>query len=889
MKKLFFFFLGIILSSFLSIGQRVVVVDSYGNGDYTTISMAIADPQGILNDLVIKVKSGYYSEQLIIDSINISENRPNSIQIIPHETNTQPVIVNASAYVNGIVNYVLNIKNSTNVTITGITFENSNPTFGRIIEITGFWNENITFNNCIFSSSTSYVEFDKTVFYVNSDNYSYLTIRNCILNNGSYGIFFEQTVSSGNNTVLENNTISNFGAYGIYAVNYNNIRIQNNHLFGSPQSTELYGIYLSNCFGDSKILNNTIYLPATMGSYGLYALNFVSGYLYLVNNMITVMGTNYANALKLFDTPLKMFYNTLLVNGGEATSFMIEIDNPTNNQNNTIINNIISSTGSFSKVYNLNALGNYEFNYNIYSFTNSIFAEFGGSYTFMDWQTQSYDLNSFIADPIFNSFQDLHIINKPLIFGTGIDIEPAIETSDLDIDNQVRANPPCIGADEVVNMMSSTIDSDTTWQGIVYIEEAILINNGVTLTIMPGTQVIFTSGDSIACYGIIQTSNQNFEQPISFFSSNPEIPWSGIKLYTGSSEFYNCNFHNTNQSALSLNYASYTKFERCGFENNHDNNYNGSAISIKNSSDVLINACKFNNNHSQSGTISQTMNAYSIITNCIFTFNSSMNGGDISITQSSQTNYSFIENNTFFGSFANTGKSIYTANSNVKIFNNIFWGYQDVSNILSDPSSMSNIEIFNNTVQGGEASFNYAFTPNSFNVFYDEPRFVDVLNFDFHLQPNSPCIDKGQMPIFAFYDFEGHPRPFAQSSADLGAFEFQNFTLNANAGIDISICDDKFYLAANTSNFTGTWSVASSNGNPVFTDINNPLTLVKNLAIGDNFILKCLTARIIRLRKKARRGKKRSLFHLRLSKPSTRLTSVRINNLLELMELVDIV
>jgi hypothetical protein len=51
--------------------------------------------------------------------------------------------------------------------------------------------------------------------------------------------------------------------------------------------------------------------------------------------------------------------------------------------------------------------------------------------------------------------------------------------------------------------------------------------------------------------------------------------------------------------------------------------------------------------------------------------------------------------------------------------------------------------------------------------------FVDPAGFDFHLDPASPCIDKGDpdgVPPAPTEDFEGNPRPLG-GGVDLGAFE----------------------------------------------------------------------------------------------------------------------
>lgn len=66
--------------------------------------------------------------------------------------------------------------------------------------------------------------------------------------------------------------------------------------------------------------------------------------------------------------------------------------------------------------------------------------------------------------------------------------------------------------------------------------------------------------------------------------------------------------------------------------------------------------------------------------------------------------------------------------------------------------------------------------PSSINTISIDPKFVDPLNFDFHLRPNSPLIDLGSdtsIPVLggmSAFDLDGNDRVIGPA-IDLGAYE----------------------------------------------------------------------------------------------------------------------
>ena len=93
------------------------------------------------------------------------------------------------------------------------------------------------------------------------------------------------------------------------------------------------------------------------------------------------------------------------------------------------------------------------------------------------------------------------------------------------------------------------------------------------------------------------------------------------------------------------------------------------------------------------------------------------------------------------------------------------------------PHLVSNNDVFANVSELGEN--NYTNLPSGINDISVDPDFVNRPEWDFHLNPTSPCIDRGSnsaVPEFLTTDFEGNPRiedgdGNGTDIVDMGAFE----------------------------------------------------------------------------------------------------------------------
>ena len=102
------------------------------------------------------------------------------------------------------------------------------------------------------------------------------------------------------------------------------------------------------------------------------------------------------------------------------------------------------------------------------------------------------------------------------------------------------------------------------------------------------------------------------------------------------------------------------------------------------------------------------------------------------------------------------------------IQNNVIYNNRSLIDSQISRSSTPSYSNIQDWTQGGEGNIS------------QDPRFVDPENGDFHLLPDSPCIDAGKFIEDLLYDIEGNQRGFNGtneirgdgSDYDIGAYEF---------------------------------------------------------------------------------------------------------------------
>jgi parallel beta-helix repeat protein len=245
----------------------------------------------------------------------------------------------------------------------------------------------------------------------------------------------------------------------------------------------------------------------------------------------------------------------------------------------------------------------------------------------------------------------------------------------------------------------------------------------------------------------------------------------GKPFYTNCT-FTNCTFTNNSTSSGAVDmYKGYGTFTNCTFTNNSASNVGGGggAVSVASwgeSSHGTFTNCTFTNNSARDGAVYVSHSECSgSFVNCLFYKNSASSGGAISGDKEGKV---IVINCSFYGNSAKEeGGAIVGGGS---IINSIFYkntaGGKD--NDITPTGSMEIDYCLINYLKG-------AVNLGPHNIMVN-PKFVDPEQGDFHLRPDSPCVNAGNEVPEAFkerpLDLDGKPRVVG-GKIDMGAYEWQ--------------------------------------------------------------------------------------------------------------------
>ena len=347
--------------------------------------------------------------------------------------------------------------------------------------------------------------------------------------------------------------------------------------------------------------------------------------------------------------------------------------------------------------------------------------------------------------------------------------------------------------------VSGNIIVNTVWDvDTVKVVGNVLIENGVTVNITPGTKIefqdyyaLFVQGQFLAIGEPENFIHLTSAQPELFsFDHSPLGSWNGIR------------FINTS----SLNGTS--KLEYCLIEHAKEIEENGvgGAIYTYNFSDLEITNCIFQNNFADYGAVLglEYRSAPIITNNLMFDNYAFLGGSPIYCTYS----YPRLLNNTMVNNtvlnedlFFNTG-TIHTFLSKPQIVNNIVWDnlnyYLGGTQLLECKGFYT---IYNNIEAGHEGEGNID----------SDPLFINSVENDFTLQNGSPCINTGTLDVpfgieLPEFDLAGNPRIY-DSYIDMGCYEWQGTPISNE---ELSITNYELWNYPNPFNPTTTISFSTA-------------------------------------------------------------------------------
>jgi len=360
------------------------------------------------------------------------------------------------------------------------------------------------------------------------------------------------------------------------------------------------------------------------------------------------------------------------------------------------------------------------------------------------------------------------------------------------------------------------------------------ISGASTVTITGNTFTTNNSSDDGGGAHIAGASTVTFTG--NTFTNNSSDDGGGAHIAGASTVTFTGNtFTNNNSGGAYIYKASTVTFTDNTFDNNSSSSYGGGAYIYK-ASTVTFTDNTFDNNSSSSGSGARISVASTVtVTGNTFTSNSSeYGGGGVHITDSSTvtvTGNTFTSNsskygggacilasstvtfkgNTFTNNSSSNSSSIY-ASGGGGAYINLETALNCINNTISQNTSPKNgaglyieipettgtFNIHNNIIWNNISQEDYndiyiegfgeqIIAQN--NIFSDakalwtdasnnrdiDPLFFDPENNDFHLKPNSPCINAGNpnAPELPEFDLDGNPRI---GLPDIGAYEFSNAT-----------------------------------------------------------------------------------------------------------------
>jgi len=422
--------------------------------DFATLTEAIdsLNSVGVSGPVVFDMRSGTYQEQLVLTSV-AGASAANPITFRSESGDSSDVTI--TWFADQVDNYTIKMDSASWFNFERLTFQGTNTSYGRVIELKGGSSHNRFSHNFFDGVNTSSSSSLRTTIYSTGDLAggtleSYNQFDQNHFYNGSYALYFQGNgINPGELEVgntFEDNIFESYYYRGLFLSTQDSLKVNRNTFDNVSGSSSQRAIYLTNGF-QFEILHNTFQLEK---AYGMYINNCVGDSLahsVIANNTLSMGGTStfgyglYVSQCNYVD----YYHNTFNLYGIGPTNYPFFYANK--GLGERFLNNIFAYTGTGTgrAYYSSSVVFPDSMDHNDFYTSSPVLAYLGVDISDLTAfrNATGKDANSVSGNPLFTSSTDFHVnkaaLNAAGAQGTGIA---------LDFEGDVRGVVPDIGADE---------------------------------------------------------------------------------------------------------------------------------------------------------------------------------------------------------------------------------------------------------------------------------------------------------------------------------------------------------------------------------------------------------------------------------------------------------
>lgn len=413
------------------------------NPDFVSLKNAIQELNngGVLGNVTFNIRPGIYEDTLKFSQF-IGSGCSNVI-LFQTETGLREDVVITNL---GLDKATIRFNGADGVQLKNLTIKSVNPAYKNVIEINGGAHCNLI-ENCIIEglALNGYGGGENESVIVSRSSPSTLDTFNVIANNtiknGSNGIYFV----NGKKTIIENNIFENNFNTSITLQGESQFIVQNNDITQTQNSGSSFNGIEAYWFGGGATISKNKII-STKIRYGINIYNSSGNNINPINvsnNVISNLSgsSNQVESINIYSCSNVNVYHNSIITHSTYYGFGLNL------QYNTSLhvkNNISMSSGV---IYAANYIGNtaqiINFNNYFHKQLNSTLL-ISGYNSLSHWKTTTQqDSQSISENPYFLAENNLHTY-AVLLNGKGVYINEV----NIDIDGEIRNNPPDIGADE---------------------------------------------------------------------------------------------------------------------------------------------------------------------------------------------------------------------------------------------------------------------------------------------------------------------------------------------------------------------------------------------------------------------------------------------------------